>query len=286
MQTVRKEVPRNKSIVLSPLSVHLALGLLSMGANGPTADELWSTLGFGSEDRQQIAESYASLVNPLKNSPTVKIANKLFIQQGIQLAPDFNELARANFDSEVESLSFADPQQAATTINDWVKLKTNNLIKKLIKADSLDDNTRLVLANALYFKAEWQIPFDANDNTKVPFRTADGKSEKQADMMHLDAHLKYAELAELDAKVLELPYRNSNLKLIVLLPNTVDGVFELRSKLKSAGLKTVMEKLREQQTANQAAKVQVSLPKFKVQFDLSLEDVLAKVRWHYIAHFE
>jgi serpin B len=166
----------DKNVILSPFSISTCLSLVAMGATGKTAEEIISVLKYNGLAREELAENYKTILASLSDAKSLKIANKVYLQQKYSLHPKFNELATKHFYSEAELLDFAKNVEAAKSINDWVELKTNNKIKDLIKPDLLDDLTRMVLVNAIHFKGTWVHQFDKDRTHPMPFWTSVSES--------------------------------------------------------------------------------------------------------------
>lgn len=183
--------------------------------------------------------------------------------------PSFNDVATKSFASEAQSLDFAENVQSAATINGWVEDNTNNKIKDLIKADSLDADTRMVLVNAIYFKGFWTYQFDPKNTFKAPFYLNE-KDTVDVDFMKIKKHFKYGSLQDLDATAIELPYKDSDISMLIILPNSKTGLSALEGKLNTIDLSEISSKLYSQE-------VNVEIPKFKIEFDITLNDPLKKV---------
>lgn len=247
----------------------MAVGLALMGARGQTADEMTAGLKLSGHQREGIAAGFHELLEPFQNSPMLKIANKVYAMKNYHVKADFNEIATKQFHSEAETLNFVDNVGSASTINQWVEGKTNHLIKDLISADSLNSDTRMVLVNAIYFKGLWTHQFPKHNTHKAPFYTSETDSF-EVDTMSVKAHFRYGDFAELDAKAIELPYKDSDLSMFIILPNTKTGLSGLEEKLKTVDLADLTQKM-------YSMEVSVSLPKFKIEFEVSLPDILKKV---------
>jgi serpin B len=182
----------------------------------------------------------------------------------------FNEVATKSFASEAQSLDFAQNEQSAATINKWVEDNTNNKIKDLISKDSLDASTTMVLVNAIYFKGFWTYQFDPKHTFKAPFYLNE-QDTVEVDFMKVKKHFKYGALPELDATAIELPYKDSDISMLIILPNSKTGLSALEGKLNTFDLGEVCSKLYSQE-------VNVELPKFKIEFDIELNEPLKKVR--------
>lgn len=181
----------------------------------------------------------------------------------------FNDIATKSFASESQSLDFSQNVQSAKTINKWVEDNTNNKIKDLIAADTLSGDTRMVLVNAIYFKGFWTYQFDPKKTFKAPFYLNDVDSV-QTDFMKIKKHFKYGSIPNLDATAIELPYKDSDISMLIILPNTKTGLSALESKLNTIDLGEISGNLYEQE-------VNVEIPKFKIEFDIELNDPLKKV---------
>ncbi|CAH2020518.1 unnamed protein product [Acanthoscelides obtectus] len=123
-----------------------------------------------------------------------------------------------------------------------------------------DELTRLVLVNAIYFKGKWSHPFPVAQTQTEKFYINDDEI-MDVQMMHLTKNLFYKEDETLDAKVLELPYSNKELSMIIILPNKRNGIHELEKKLATVDLSTITENMYKPE-------VKVSLPKFKIETDV------------------
>lgn len=184
--------------------------------------------------------------------------------------PTFNEVATKSFASEAQSLDFSNGAASAATINQWVESQTNNKIKDLIASDSLTSDTRMVLVNAIYFKGFWTYQFKPEDTFKAPFFLNEQDSVT-TDFMKIKKHFKYGILSQLDATAIELPYKDSDISMLIILPNSRTGLSALEGKLNTINLGDISSKLYSQE-------VNVEIPKFKIEFDIKLNEPLKKVR--------
>lgn len=182
----------------------------------------------------------------------------------------FQDVATKSFNSEAQSVDFSNGAVAAKTINDWVEGKTNNKIKDLISADSLDADTRMVLVNAIYFKGFWTYQFDPKQTFKGPFYLND-QDTVDVDFMKIKKHFKYGVFEDLDSSAIELPYKDSDISMFIILPNNRTGLAALESKLHTIDLSELSKKMYSQE-------VNVEIPKFKIEFDIELNDPLKKVK--------
>lgn len=256
---------------MSPYSIHIALALAGEGAAGNTFEEIKNTLHL-TGDKDSIAKSFSdsfASVQSRKGDSTLDIANKVFVKKGYQIAPKFADYAVKSFGSEVQALDFAQNVDSANTINQWVEQKTNEKIKDLIKADSLDSDTRMVLVNAIYFKGQWEHQFNKNRTEKAPF-WLDQTRSIDVDMMHAKQSYEYGKIDELAATALELKYKDSDISFLILLPNERNGLKEMEGKLTSINLEAIKGKMYSEE-------VELTLPRFKIEHEIDLKEILSQV---------
>lgn len=189
--------------------------------------------------------------------------------KGYSVKPTFQEIATNSFNSEAQDVDFAKNQQAAGIINSWVESNTNNKIKDLIKPDSLDSDTRMVLVNAIYFKGFWKHQFDKSLTFKAPFFINEADSV-DVDFMRIKKHYNYGIFDDLDATALELPYKDSDITMMIILPNKRSGLADLENKLTSINICDLSKNMYD-------TEVNVEIPKFKIEFDIELNEPLKKV---------
>lgn len=225
-----------------------------------------------SGEKSDIATNYLRYHDLLKRDAgnvSFSVANQIFVQQNIPLNKNFQEVATKSFFSGVESVDFARASEAASQINHFVAEKTHNKIKELVSSDSLGSDTRAVLINAIYMKAEWQRQFKPEDTYKQHFY-ADEVANASVDFMHATKGFNYGVLTDLDASALEMKYVDSDLSLLIILPNSRTGLSALETKLKSSNLVKITDQLSERM-------VKVSIPKFKIEYQVQLNDALKRV---------
>ncbi|KAL4692981.1 hypothetical protein H8959_016791 [Pygathrix nigripes] len=173
------------------------------------------------------------------------------------------------YQTSVESVDFAEaPEESRKKINSWVESQTNEKIKNLLPDGTIDNGTRLVLVNAIYFKGQWQNKFN-KENTKEEKFWPNKNTYKSVQMMRQNESFNFALLEDVQAKVLEIPYKGKDLSMIVLLPNEINGLQKLEEKLTAEKLLewTSLQNMRE-------AHVDLHLPRFKVEERYDLKDTL------------
>ncbi|XP_055380032.1 serine protease inhibitor 42Dd-like isoform X2 [Condylostylus longicornis] len=259
----------DKNIIISPFSIQTCVALAYAGAGGKTAEEISSGLHLIGNDKNVVGESFKNVLDLYKDSPLLKIANKFYVKVGYQVKDEFNTIATKYFYSEAENIQFEEKVEAAAKMNNWVEERTNNKIKNLIKPDVLDSLTRMILINAIHFKGEWQHKFKESATQKENFWISETESVK-VDMMNTKKNFRYGEFDDLDATALEMPYKNSNLSMLILLPRRKTGLSNLEEKLQGISLTNITQNM----FFNE---VIVKFPKFKTEFEIELTNTFEKM---------
>ncbi|KAF2888342.1 hypothetical protein ILUMI_17830 [Ignelater luminosus] len=257
------------NVFFSPLSIHTVLSMVYQGAAEETAKVLAKTLGV--PNKEFTANRYNKLLNILNNIPkvTLHFANKIYIKEGPPLKNEFEKATKGLFLSETESINFEDNERAAKNINSWVQDKTNQKIKEIIVPEVLDQYSRLILLNAIYFKGNWNQQFPEKYTKTEPFYlTSIDKMDCQ--MMHISEYYYYRKDEHLDAQILEMKYANRDISMVVILPNKIDGIHDLENKLVETNLSTIAQGVYH-------TEVNLSLPKFKIKTGMELKFLLEKM---------
>ena len=141
------------------------------------------------------------------NDTTLRVASALFVDKALgSLKKPFKKDARGKLGAQVKSVDFADATTTAKTINDWVAVKTDNFIPKLVDSKSLDLGASLMVLNAVYFKASWDKPFDKLNSGKGKFRIPQMEGHVVTNMMQIKETLRTADIPELGATLVVLDY--------------------------------------------------------------------------------
>lgn len=211
----------------------------------------------------QFKDQFTSLQN--SSAATVEIANIMFPDLKFRIVENYVEESRTYFKAEVQKLDYSEPSSSAKQINHFVENATNLRIKDIISEHDLKPNTALVLANTLYFKSAWNYKFDTTRMTPFHLIT---NVQTNVSMMYNLGYFPWAEIDELDAQVVALPYVDRRYNMLIILPNAKDGIIALEDKIKTINLESLHNKL-------ELRFAHVFLPKFKVQSEIKA-DVLFK----------
>jgi serine protease inhibitor len=265
---LRQESPDN-NIFISPASVSLALAMTFNGAGGDTAAAMADVLRFHDMSREEINAAFADLRTILVNpDPKVQlaIANSLWFREGEDFNDDFLQRNRDFYMAQIEALDFS-RDDAAATINRWVEQQTNNKIKDLI-AGPIDPMSVLFLINAIYFKADWQEPFDPKLTREIKFTLPNGSRINHPVMFRND------EFRYLDGEgfqAVALPYgKNGRLSMYVFLPDEGQDLDNFYNNLSSAAWDNWQKSFAVREGL-------VGLPRFSFEYESSLNNVLSSL---------
>ena len=258
------EFEQDKNIFISPLSVSMALGMTLNGADGTTFEAMQSTLELGGMSQTQINESYQSLIELLSQlDPKVifNLANSIWYRQGFQVEQEFINVNQTYFDAAVRELDFGSPE-AVKIINGWVNDKTNGKIEKIV--EKITPDIVMFLINAIYFKGTWTYEFEKN-KTKDDQFTIPGGSTVPVKMMVQEGDFNYLENEDFQA--INLPYGDSDFSMLVILPGSGKTTETIIDQMSTT-------KWQEWIGAFDTVGVKLEMPRFKLEYKLSLVDVL------------
>ncbi|MBN1390751.1 MAG: serpin family protein [Candidatus Thermoplasmatota archaeon] len=257
------------NVFFSPYSIVIALGMAYEGARGETAIEIQSVIDLpgDNEARREMVRSLQSQLNPEGMNYELSTANAYWLRVGEDLNDEYQDTIENDYLAGGQDLDFVnDASGSADTINQWVEGETNGRIKDLISPSMISADTYLILTNAIYFKANWRWQFDEDATLERKFYFTDGSSE-MVDTMNMcdeDIDLNYAEND--DVQLLQLPYKDEELSMYILLPKENDISF-LESELTSDYLNDLKSDM-------YGEWVDVYLPKFKFEQKYTLNDPL------------
>ncbi|MCD6523377.1 MAG: serpin family protein [Thermococcus sp.] len=267
IELYKKLGENNSNVFFSPYSIETALAIAYEGARGTTREEMENVLRLPG-DNETRWKGFRGLILSLESnesSPFVlRSANALWVQSGYPIREDYLRIAKEYYLANVSDLDFqGNPEGAADVINDWVKNRTGGRIRDIISR--LSPDTRLVITNAIYFKANWSSRFEAVNTKNETFHSPTGPVVVQ--MMHQTAKFLYFENDDLQA--VELPYEGNRLSMLIILPR--EGRFEeVEGQLNAEMISEIVANMTDEMVA-------VSIPKFKLEEDYHLKDVLMEM---------
>lgn len=282
-------LPKEENCFLSPLSIGAALAALIPGARGGTAEELGRVLGVPAND-SDLPERVGGLLDDLssrqgkawesddesgepreveRNRFRLHIANALFVKSGYEIEKAYRQVLGSHFGSDLVTLDFGRRDDAASEINRWVNRQTHGRIDHLLSPHTIHELTRLVLANAVYFLADWRHPFDPDDTRLAPFALLPGSARETVEvpMMRKTEHFAYMSDAGLRVRAAELLYEA--MSLLVIVPDT--GEFrQVATRFDAELMGRIVTGLRDH-------RLSLELPRFTMESDYGLVDPLKRL---------
>ncbi|KAM4606599.1 leukocyte elastase inhibitor-like isoform 1-T1 [Polymixia lowei] len=302
------------NVFYSPLSISSALAMVLLGARGNTATQMSEVLCFLKAEgpgqagehmqmqQQQVSQlcrlpqhllkslhlhkglddvhvSFSKLMSELNQpvaSYSLSLANRLYGEQSYQFAEDFLGDTRKHYNAELESVDFkTNAESVRVTINTWVEKRTQDKIKDLLAKGIVDNMTKLVLVNAIYFKGNWNKRFKEDRTCDAPFKLNKNES-KPVKMMYQKTKFPLTYIPEANCQILEMPYKGEDLSMLIFLPNEMEGDSTGLEKLeKELTYENFVEWTRPDMM--DMIEVQVGLPRFKMEETYNLKDILTSM---------
>ncbi len=267
--------PKNsgENLFFSPFSISSALAITYEGARGDTASEIREVFYFPA-DSEGMRAGYQAIIGGINNGSSayqLRTANALWAEQTYPFLPAYILVADEVYGARATNLDFiTKPDDSRVTINKWVEEQTNEKIRDLLPAGSINSLTRLVITNAVYFKGTWEKQFDEKETSIQDFRTSDGTILPVAMMQRTDTNATYGYMETGDLQVLLMPYESDSgkhLSMMILLPKDGD-LADLEGSLSAKWLKGLQQNLTTQ-------RVMVYFPKFTMETKYTLPATLS-----------
>lgn len=260
-----REKSDEENLMISPLSISLALAMAYNGADGSTKTEMEETLKLNGLSVDEINGSYQNLIAALQSldeEVVFELANAIFYAHIFEVKPGFIETNQNFYDAEVNQLNFSSPS-AVGTINNWVAQKTHDKIPEIIDHLSVDD--RMVLLNAIYFNGTWTKEFN-DQGTKMRNFTQTNGNNMEVAMMSKEDELEYAS-NNLFSSV-KIPYGNGQYNMLVFKPSGENNSQDIINELNPENWINWLESF------SMEEHVVVTMPRFKFAFEQSLNEAL------------
>ncbi|XP_006837606.1 PREDICTED: plasminogen activator inhibitor 2 [Chrysochloris asiatica] len=299
-----------ENLFFSPWSISSTMAMVYLGAGGDTADQMAQVLQFnkvgdhglvpvsqknftGCNIMQQIQNttypdgilqaqtankvhsSFQSLISAMNSSSgdyLLESTNQLFGEKSMRFKEEYMQLSKKYYSTEPQVVDFLDcAEEARQKINSWVKTQTKGKIPNLLPEGSVDEETRMVLVNAVYFKGKWKTPFQKKLNGLYPFRV-NATERKPVQMMHLHEKVNIGYIEDLKTQVVELPYAG-DVSMFLLLP---DEIVDASTGLELLENEITYDKLNKWTSKDILAEddVEVYIPQFKLEERYELKPIL------------
>lgn len=265
----------NENLIYSPYSIWQAFSMVYAGARSQTEAEMAGVLRFLPQELHHLAfnaldQRLAALAEENGDAQegdrfALNIANAIWGQVGLPFNQGYLEILAQQYGAGLRASNFAEqPEEARQEINQWVAEQTAERIQDILPPGSIGPNTRLVLANAIYFNAAWRFPFNKDATQDGPFTLLDGRQVTVPLMRQSGARVLYAEGPNYQA--VTLPYAGDEVQMLIILPAV--GQFEAVEAALSA------EFLRQVRSQAQLRDVVLTMPRFEFDTDLDLRQLL------------
>ncbi len=229
-QMLRQGLEPDQNLMVSPLCVSMLMAMTQAGARGGTADQIALALHFDQTlealhpSMNQLSQRLMGGVDQQKAKLT--LLNSLWMSQVVaerdRIGREFLDTLSTQYDAGLFLADFeGEPEQTRRAINDWIGQNTEGLIPELFDSSSIDSGTSLVLSSTIYFGAPWEYPFDPETTEDRPFTLPSGD---QLTVPMMGRTYQYPFVLDTDWSAAELPYANSSLSMILVLPN--EGAFD------------------------------------------------------------
>uniref|UniRef100_A0A3Q4AR93 Leukocyte elastase inhibitor n=1 Tax=Mola mola TaxID=94237 RepID=A0A3Q4AR93_MOLML len=263
------------NIFYSPFSISSCLAMVMLGARGNTAKQMSECLQT-KDCQDEVHTSFAQLLSELhkKNAPyALSVANRLYGEQSYQFLEDFLGSTKKHYKAELESVDFIGKSETARLdINNWVETQTQGKIKDLLAQGVVNESTRLVLVNAIYFKGNWDQQFKENATQDAQFKI-NKNATKPVKMMRQESKFPLTHIPEVNCQILELPYNGKELSMLIFLPTEIeDNTTGLELLEKQLTYENFVEWT--QPDMMDKVKVKVGLPRFKMEEKCDMKKVL------------
>ncbi|MCL1938741.1 MAG: serpin family protein [Candidatus Azobacteroides sp.] len=263
--------PESENIVISPLSLNMALAMVWNGANGETKQAIQKAMGMGDYPQSEVNDYFKKVrENFVKTDPTVKlsIANSIWTRQDFSVKSSFYDVNKNFYQAEVKEVDFSSPN-APSLINQWCFDNTNGLIKEIIEG-KISNDVMMYLINALYFKGEWSdhYGFDPVATSDAAFTKENGSST-QVKMMNQNNTLPYYNDEYLSTT--SLPFGNDAFSMAFFLPNENVSFAEMLNQLKQPSY------FAQCLQSSGKADVDLYIPKFTTEYEITLNETLKQL---------
>jgi len=264
-----QEIKSNNNFVFSPASISSAFAMTYNGAQGNTFNEMAQVFHFN-KNLSEFNTDYKNLFTLNENQKDFQFynANSLWIQEGMEIKQNFLDVNKTYYGASLNLLDFKnDSEKSRITINNWVSEKTKNKINDLLNPSTIDNATRLVLVNALYFKGAWKKQFKKEQNTKDKFQVAK-RDFIEADFMNTSVNTWYYQ--DNYAEIIDIPYSDDDYSLMIIVPKSYRKLKKLEKKLDQEYYNNYINHKEKKQ-------IKLSIPKFNIKSDYDLGETLVKM---------
>ncbi|XP_011685298.1 PREDICTED: heparin cofactor 2-like isoform X2 [Wasmannia auropunctata] len=260
------------NVLLSPISIKLALVLLYEGAQDQTAHELAGAMPLPVSmlaTREKFSNILTSLQAP-SSAYTLNLGSRIYIDNNISTRQRYSATVKTFYHTDVINDNLSDTHAIANKVNTWINNITNGHIEKIIDDEKGLEDSVMLIVNGLFFKGAWRRRYFAPENTRVSKFHINVNESVDVPYMYTVNRFYYTESSRLDAKILRIPYDGSKFAMYIILPHTLTGVDHIVDEINSFTLARDV-------WAMQELPLNVWIPKFKFEFTSHLENTLREL---------
>ncbi len=265
-----KKVSENGTgnVFFSPISISTAMGMTYVGANGETQNQISKVFHFSANNSKfhRLQGSIPKLLSSRADSIKLSMVNTIWVEKTFTIKKAFDKTLKDEYRASLERADFINKyEESRILINNNISKATSDRIKDLLPPNSLNSLTRLVLTNAVYFKANWKTKFQKERTGDAKFYVTPQKPIK-CKMIGLKSKFDYFEDDKVQA--IELPYSGNNFSMLIILPQQDQNVDVLIKGINQDYLNSIINGLTEQS-------ISISIPKYKLSTGYQLKQELS-----------
>ncbi|KAH8280329.1 hypothetical protein KR018_002881 [Drosophila ironensis] len=261
------------NLVVSPAAARSAMTLVFMGARGPSADELRDKLILGVAKKPEIAKQHADFWSKectcAEKGVALRLVTRLYVGDKEVVKHNFNETALEFFNAQADGLDFLNPDASTKKVNRWLERQTFYTVRNLLPVEAVNPEASVILVNSLFFRAKWSKPFPLKSTVVEDFKI-NIRQRMELPMMRQIGQFRYGESKKLKSQIIQLPFEESNLTMMLILPKDVDGLRQLEEMLGQLDMNEVAARTKMQE-------VDVTIPKFRIVSDIDMRIPLQKM---------
>lgn len=250
----------NKCLMVSPLSMIYALGMVNNGAGGNTSRQICEVTGFtgGTDSINAFCHKIINEFARIDSTTTMSIANAAIINKRLNIKGSFIDALKNNYDAMAEICNF-NKKSAANKVNAWCAEKTDGMIDNM--TDDIRPDDAAIIANAIYFKGLWKNKFYKDDTKKDKFNAADG-TVKEVDMMQKTRWEKYSENETFSA--VSMRYGNGHYSMQIILPKEGKSISDVIETINKKEWKNIVDNM-------ESGKINMMMPRFSIEYAQELK---------------
>ncbi|MWC29265.1 serpin family protein [Paenibacillus sp. MMS18-CY102] len=263
---------QEQNLFICPLSISTAIAMAYNGANGATQREIAATMGWTKHTLNAINSSYSQILDLQVQPGTgidLQLANSMWLKPKMKIQKPFQQALQNSYDAQASEVDWTNAEDTANQINNWVSKHTNGMIPTLLDPNAIDPSVVMMLLNAIYFKGEWQTPFEKTLTKEAPFHMGSGRT---ATASYMNQSGRYEHTRGEGYEAIRLPYGEGQMSMLIVLPGPKTPLAEIEKQITEGKLPLGKRWEREYGA--------VHLPKFKIEYASSLNQSLEALGIH------